>query len=127
MSNEFGRTMRCWDIDANSWMGKSPSGANHRIDMMPSSGLFDKTGREVYDGDILLFPNGGTVLIWESVHCWGYMQCLGPEVNSLSSECEIIGNKYENPDMLPPDYKWPKIGEPKQKEVSSSWFKRLFS
>jgi uncharacterized phage protein (TIGR01671 family) len=74
---------------------------------MLSTGLTDKNGKEIHDGDLLLFVNKhGTKHIWEVFMCetsgmWKIRR-LGSETR-LSEACsthEVIGNIYQNPELL---------------------------
>lgn len=74
--------------------------------LMQSTGLFDKKGVEIFEGDILGTKDGLLNGIIE------YREDLGMFVNSLirynnferlcrvASDREIIGNVYENPELL---------------------------
>lgn len=84
-----------------------------RIHVMQSTGLFDKNGVEVFDGDIVnaydTDRNEGQ--IYKTVNLTGVVTyrenafCLkqGNVLNDLwvhSEEFEVIGNIYENPELL---------------------------
>lgn len=84
-------------------------GINAKIDefeLMQSTGLKDKNGREIFEGDILGTKDGLLNSVVE------YRSDLGMWTNSLirynnferlcnvTSSREIIGNIYENPELL---------------------------
>ena len=69
--------------------------------IMQYTGLKDKNGREIYEGDVVVFPfllgKGGRPVVigwkdggwnWLSIHYTG------------GFEIEVIGNVYENPELL---------------------------
>lgn len=64
------------------------------------TGLLDKNGKEIYEGDILKFnTKGGNEMIYEVK--WrgkGFKPTRMSEDNQ--EEIEIIGNIYENPELL---------------------------
>lgn len=77
-----------------------------KIELMQSTGLLDKNGKEIFEGDILGTKDGLLNGVVE------YQADLGMFVNSLirynnferlcsvSVNREILGNIYENPELL---------------------------
>lgn len=71
--------------------------------LMQYTGLKDINGVEIYEGDILVFPNGKTR--GEVFYCDGSFQLRSEiDVDILSAYClnkmQVIGNIYENPELL---------------------------
>ena len=93
-----------WIIDEDSVAGDWI--VNNDLHLMQSTGLKDKNGQEIFEGDILGTKDGLLNGIIE------YRTDLGMWTNSLlrynnferlcsiASDREIIGNIYENPEIL---------------------------
>lgn len=83
----------------------SPYGENI---LMQYTGLKDKNGKEIYEGDIVKYENEISEVVWGDYDfCFGWYfftknQYLW-ETNGLSNpwdETEVIGNIYKNPELL---------------------------
>lgn len=74
-------------------------------ELMQFTGLHDKNGKEIYEGDIIqirdkwddpeLDKEVGTVFYQNGAY-WGLERLLG----IVASYCKVIGNIYENPELL---------------------------
>jgi uncharacterized phage protein (TIGR01671 family) len=66
------------------------------------TGLTDKNGKEIYEGDIIkTFTNGSPFIgevYYEDAQWFGAQDYLGYAIEF--GKAEIIGNQYENPELL---------------------------
>lgn len=118
---EMGKVKRIrFDDDGNAnnvlFKGKE-FGVNAKIDefdLMQSTGLFDKNGKEIFEGDII--TNGQNVMFMKKHNTLGfYIEEKGKvefiadcadlaefeaDKKEIEAFVEIIGNIYENPELL---------------------------
>lgn len=74
--------------------------------IMQFTGLHDQNGKEIYDGDIVKINNDVMLVSWNdrfSSFClnkkdWMFSHFFGEAVES--GDCEVIGNIYENPELI---------------------------
>lgn len=74
------------------------------IEVMQYTGLKDKNGKEIYEGDILKYDPDVTTALQEVVwngKGWRVRNKRGWYGDSFET-AEVIGNIYENPDLLKP-------------------------
>ena len=77
--------------------------------LMQSTGLFDMYDKEIFEGDVLKTSDGELAkVVWnKELACWE-AEFLSEivdlsevaDVKSNRSDCEIVGNIYENPEFL---------------------------
>lgn len=83
------------------------------VPLMQYTGLKDKNGVDIYDGDILSFPKEEQIISirWNETHaCWRFDEHRGFDDGvgrgdwdftiGIANSCEVIGNIYENPELL---------------------------
>lgn len=83
-----------------------------KVELMQSTGLFDKNSQEIFEGDILGIETDEGVLnvniFWDSKHAlfmfeskkYNEEELLAELVEDNTYPFEIAGNIYENPELL---------------------------
>lgn len=75
------------------------------VELMQFSGLLDKNGKEIYEGDIVKsFDENLTVFFNSTMGCWDLQYHGGDSIEMVDEngeyDLEVIGNIYENPELL---------------------------
>lgn len=71
--------------------------------LMQFTGLKDKKGKDIYEGDVIKTPSGIGFMVFDNC---GYAiespgsEAVDYEFSGYYLECEIIGNIHENPELL---------------------------
>ena len=71
--------------------------------LMQYTGLKDKNGREIYEGDIVTHQENIKVIVWDKVNAcfdWDEIRGWGDNFTGFVDEYEVIGNIYENPELI---------------------------
>ena len=95
------------------------TGADEDVEFMQSTGIKDKNGVEVYEGDVINYRNSfrnpmtgsGSLSInrdFKIIFENGEFKAKGFDIRlkNILSYSEVIGNIYENPELLEGHEKW---------------------
>ena len=88
---------------------KADADTGYYSELMQSTVLIDKNGKEIFEGDVLRTYDGELAkVVWNKyLGCWEAR--FIDEIVDLSevadikynrSDCEVVGNIYENPELL---------------------------
>jgi uncharacterized phage protein (TIGR01671 family) len=87
--------------------------AGKYFELMQDTGLKDKNGVEIYEGDILSYPEEEQIIsiVWDDSSAgWEFNEHSGLDDGvgrgdwdfniGIAKNCKVIGNIYENPELL---------------------------
>jgi len=82
---------------------------NHKdirsLPLMQFTGLTDKNGKEIYEGDIIasaFFTDINVVVVWDKMYAQFVFGGAEFNVQAKPEYLEVIGNRFENPELLTP-------------------------
>lgn len=98
---------RIWDKQLKTFLFQLPEKHHlkwERFDTQQWTGLLDKLGKEIYEDDIVICEGKNGLVRWNESEPMFWVRYGYNKANYLTNECEIIGNQYENSELLTSKY-----------------------
>ena len=73
---------------------------SQQLKIMQYTGLKDKQGKEIYEGDIVTFWGGKGKVIYFQPYASFMIEYTDNDVCNFNEAEEVIGNIYENPELI---------------------------
>ena len=92
---------RAWDYHKIWLVGSWEELHSPSLKIMQFTGLYDKNGKEIWEGDLIKWLGLILTITVDDFHGYRFMVGKDQLSKSYAIDGEVIGNIYENPDLLP--------------------------
>ena len=98
--------VRTVEVDLSSGNGDTCDYDFDEVELMQFTGLKDKNGKEIYEGDVTKHHSHNTISKW--IYSSRYLQFMSLESDGThryyfdidKDKLEVIGNIYQNPELM---------------------------